>query len=127
MLVAVLYKHGRVPLLANDLYVSTIAGGQAKEPSSDLAIGLALASAAKGVPIPRTLAAFGEVSLTGEIRPVPRLENRLREAARLGFTTMVIPQSQKLLHNNVNNMNMDGKITLIRVRGIRDALNALGM
>ena len=87
MLVAVLYRHGGINLLANDLYISTIAGGQAREPGCDLAIVAALASAAKSKPIPRTTCAIGEISLTGQVRPVPRLEYRLREAARLGFTT----------------------------------------
>ena len=80
MLVAVLYRHGGINLLANDLYISTIAGGQAREPGCDLAIVAALASAAKSKPIPRTTCAIGEISLTGQVRPVPRLEYRLREA-----------------------------------------------
>ena len=72
MLVAVLYRHGGINLLANDLYISTIAGGQAREPGCDLAIVAALASAAKSKPIPRTTCAIGEISLTGQVRPVPR-------------------------------------------------------
>ena len=91
MLVAVLYRHGNVNLLANDLYISTIAGGQAREPGCDLAIVGALASASKSKAISRTTCAIGEISLTGQVRPVPRLEYRLREAARLGFTTAVVP------------------------------------
>lgn len=97
MLTAVLYRHGKVNLLANDLYVSTIAGGLAKEPACDLAITAALASAAKSQPIRRTTCAIGEISLTGQVRPVPRLEYRLREAARLGFTTAVVPRMRKQL------------------------------
>ncbi|MBT1181552.1 DNA repair protein RadA [Bifidobacterium sp. CP2] len=95
MLVAVLYRHGHVNLLGNDLYVSTIAGGLAKEPSCDLAIVAALASAAKHAPIARTTCAIGEISLTGQVRPAPRMEYRLREAARLGFTTAVVPRLRK--------------------------------
>lgn len=95
MLTAVLYRHGKLNLLGNDLYVSTIAGGIAKEPGCDLAIVAALASAAKHSPIPRTTCALGEISLTGQVRPVPRLEYRLREAARLGFTTAVVPILRK--------------------------------
>ena len=85
MLVAVLYRHSKLNLLSNDLYISTIAGGQAKEPGSDLAIVAALASAATSKPIARATCAIGEISLTGQVRPVPRMEYRLREAARLGF------------------------------------------
>ena len=65
--------------------------GQAKEPGSDLTIVAALASAATSKPIARATCAIGEISLTGQVRPVPRMEYRLREAARLGFTTAVIP------------------------------------
>ena len=78
MLTAVLYRHGKLNLLGNDLYVSTIAGGIAKEPGCDLSIVAALASAAKHTPIARTTCAIGEISLTGQVRPVPRLEYRLR-------------------------------------------------
>ena len=66
MLVAVLYRHSKLNLLSNDLYISTIAGGQAKEPGSDLAIVAALASAATSKPIARATCAIGEISLTGQ-------------------------------------------------------------
>ncbi|KAB8288075.1 DNA repair protein RadA [Bifidobacterium ramosum] len=117
MLTAVLYRHGKVNLLANDLYVSTIAGGLAKEPGCDLAIVAALASAAKERPIARTTCAIGEISLTGQVRPVPRLEYRLREAARLGFTEAVVPPLRR-----------PGSIRGLRVveaATLRDALDAL--
>lgn len=117
MLTAVLYRHGKVNLLANDLYVSTIAGGLAKEPSCDLAIVAALASAAKARPIARTTCAIGEISLTGQIRPVPRLEHRLREAARLGFTTAVTPIMRK--HVEIPGLN------IVEVTHLRDALDTL--
>ncbi|WP_314687345.1 DNA repair protein RadA [uncultured Bifidobacterium sp.] len=93
MLTAVLYRHGHLNLLTKDLYVSTIAGGLAREPASDLAIVASLASAAAGRAIPRTTCAIGEISLAGQVRPVPRLDRRLSEAARLGFTRAVIPRS----------------------------------
>lgn len=117
MLTAVLYRHGKVNLLANDLYISTIAGGLAKEPACDLAIVAALASAAKSKPIARTTCAVGEISLTGQVRPVPRLEYRLREAARLGFTTAVAPVSRKRI--------AIAGLTIVEVGTLRDALSAL--
>ncbi|PLS24877.1 DNA repair protein RadA [Bifidobacterium imperatoris] len=119
MLTAVLYRHSKLNLLANDLYVSTIAGGQAKEPGSDLAIVSALASAATAKPIAKTTCAIGEISLTGQVRPAPRMEYRLREAARLGFTTAVIPPLRKPVH-------IDG-LRLIEVGTLTDALEALGI
>ncbi|MCI1934951.1 MAG: DNA repair protein RadA [Bifidobacteriaceae bacterium] len=120
MLVAVLYKHARLQLLANDLYISTIAGGKAREPSCDLAIAIALGSAAKGVAIPRTTAAFGEVSLTGEIRSIPRAEQRIREAARMGFDTIIVPASQHL-----RNVDTLPGVHLVRVTTLRQALQTM--
>ena len=117
MLVAVLYRHGHVNLLGNDLYISTIAGGLAKEPACDLAIVGALASAAKHASIPRTVCAIGEISLTGQVRPVPRLEYRLREAARLGFTTAVVPRLRK-------HVEIPG-LTIVQVSTLKSALGVM--
>ena len=117
MLVAVLYRHGGLNLLGNDLYVSTIAGGKAKEPGCDLAIVAALASAARSKAIARATCAIGEISLTGQVRPVPRLDHRLREAARLGFTTAVVPRLRKPV-------SIPG-LTIVQVDMLRDALAAL--
>ncbi len=117
MLVAVLYRHGGLALLTNDLYISTIAGGVAKEPACDLAICAALASAATNVPIAKTTCAIGEISLTGQVRPVPRLEYRLREAARLGFTMAIVPPLRTSVH-------VDG-LTIVPVQSLKDALEAM--
>ncbi|PJM79424.1 DNA repair protein RadA [Bifidobacterium scaligerum] len=117
MLTAVLYRHSKLNLLANDLYVSTIAGGQAKEPSSDLAIVAALASAATSKPIARSTCAIGEISLTGRVRPAPRMEYRLREAARLGFATAVVPPMRRPIH-------IDG-LRLVEASTLADALETL--
>lgn len=114
MLVAVLYRHGGISLLQNDLYISTIAGGQAKEPGCDLAITAAMASAALNKPIAKNVCAIGEISLTGQVRPVPRLEYRLREAQRLGFTKAIVPATQKPL-------KMEG-MTLAPATNLKDAL-----
>ncbi|MBW3087632.1 DNA repair protein RadA [Bifidobacterium sp. 82T24] len=122
MLVAVLYRHGKIPLLTNDLYISTIAGGLAKEPACDLAIAAALSSAAFHSPIPRDYAAIGEISLTGQIRPVPRLEYRLREAARLGFTHVVTPKRRR----GAKPVVIDG-LTVIEADSVSRALKALGV
>lgn len=119
MLLAVLYRHGGLNLLANDVYVSTIAGGVAREPACDLAVVAALAGAASTKPLPRTTCVIGEISLTGQIRPVPRLEWRLKEAARLGFTRAVIPVPRKAI-------NVPG-LELISVRNVREALQVLGL
>ncbi|MFD0704281.1 DNA repair protein RadA [Alloscardovia venturai] len=122
MLVAVLYRHAGINLLARDLYVSTIAGGAAKEPACDLAIASALASAVSDKPIARTTAAIGEISLTGQIRPVPRMNHRIREAARLGFTTILVPRAR----HGMTYENADG-VELVQVSSVLDAMRALGL
>ena len=117
MLVAVLYRHGGINLLSNDLYISTIAGGMAREPGCDLAIVAALASAAKSKSVPRTTCAIGEISLTGQVRPVPRLEYRLREAARLGYTTAVVPTLRRSVATP--------GLTVVQADTLKDALSAI--
>ena len=122
MLAAVLYRHGRVNLLTKDLYVSTIAGGLAKEPGCDLAIVAALASAAKSRPILRTTCAMGEISLTGQVRPVPQLSHRLQEAARLGFTRALIPPDRR----SRDRKPIQG-LEVVEVTNLAEALAALGL
>jgi DNA repair protein RadA/Sms len=89
MLLAVLEKRGRVPVGAADVYVSTVGGIRVTEPGADLAIALAIASAARDTALPPSLAAVGEISLAGEIRPASSAKRRGAEAARLGFTTLI--------------------------------------
>ncbi|WP_300768054.1 DNA repair protein RadA [uncultured Bifidobacterium sp.] len=123
MLTAVLYRHGRVNLLDRDLYVSTIAGGVAKEPSCDLAIIAALASAASGKPLRRTTCAIGEISLTGQVRPVPRLSHRISEASRLGFSTAIVPRGRG--GSSAGGTDSSTSIRLVEVSTLGDALDAL--
>jgi len=89
MLLAVLERRGRLPLSASDVYVSTVGGIRVVEPGADLAIALAVASAARDVPLPQDLAAVGEISLAGEIRPATAARRRAAEAARLGFARFI--------------------------------------
>lgn len=89
MILAVLERRAHLPLGARDVYVSTVGGMRVTEPAADLAIALAVASAATDVALPRTAAAVGELSLTGEIRGVAQREQRRAEAARLGYSEVV--------------------------------------
>lgn len=89
MVLAILERRGRVKLSDSDVYVSTVGGVRFTEPAADLAIALALASAAQGWAIPRTTAAVGELSLAGEVRPVTQAAQRRSEAARLGYSRMI--------------------------------------
>ncbi|MDQ1608149.1 MAG: hypothetical protein QOE16_881, partial [Microbacteriaceae bacterium] len=89
MLLAVLERRAGIKLGDKDVYVSTVGGVRLTEPAADLAIALAIASAANEKAIPHTLAAFGEISLAGEIRPVTSGKQRVAEASRLGFSTRI--------------------------------------
>jgi DNA repair protein RadA/Sms len=93
MVLAVLARHGQVQLGEHEVYASTVGGMAAQEPAADLAIAIALASAAHNAAMPSTLCAIGEVSLAGDVRRVPALGRRLGEAARLGFTTALVPRA----------------------------------
>jgi DNA repair protein RadA/Sms len=91
MLVAVLGRHGRLPLSTADVFV-TIAGGiRIDEPAADLAVALAIASAERDVPLPARVAAIGEISLTGGLRSCSQGERRVVEAERAGFDRIVVP------------------------------------
>lgn len=91
MTVAVLQSRLGVDLDRKDIFVSTIGGARASEPSTDLAAALSLASAVADLPLAPGIIALGEVALTGEVRPIVGLEQRLGEAVRLGFTKALIP------------------------------------
>ncbi|PZE86891.1 DNA repair protein RadA [Curtobacterium sp. MCBD17_032] len=96
MLLAVLERRAGIKLSDADVYVSTVGGMKLTEPGADLAIVLALASAARDRPYPHTLAAVGEISLAGEIRMATGAEQRAAEAGRLGFTTVLGADAEHL-------------------------------
>lgn len=91
MIVAVLGRHARIALGSADVFVNVAGGVRIDEPGADLAVALAIASAAKGVPTGEGLAAFGEIGLTGRLRPAAQAERRLEECAKLGLKTVVAP------------------------------------
>jgi len=91
MISAVLQKRASVPIGTLDIYLSTVGGMRLTDPSSDLAIAVAMASAVVGRPLPPTLVVFGEVGLAGDLRRVTGMDRRLAEAARLGFSVAVVP------------------------------------
>ena len=91
ILVAVLDRRARIGLAGNDVFAATAGGVRITEPAADLAICLALASAARDRQVPADLITIGEVGLGGEVRPVPQLPRRLAEAARLGFRRALVP------------------------------------
>ncbi|WP_346136134.1 DNA repair protein RadA [Streptomyces carpaticus] len=92
MMLAVLEQRGQITSLGkNDIYTATVGGVRLTEPAADLAVALALASAAGDSPLPQNLVAIGEVGLAGEVRRVTGVQRRLAEAARLGFTHALVP------------------------------------
>ena len=91
MITAVLEKHARLNIAGNDIYLSTVGGMRLTDPSSDLAVATALASAYAGLPLPTTAVMIGEVGLAGDLRRVAGMERRLAEAARQGFNIALIP------------------------------------
>jgi len=92
MLTAVLERRIGIPLSRHDVYVNVTGGARILEPAADLAILIAILSAYQEQAIPGKLALFGEVGLTGEVRPVGNPESRMREAASLGFTHVLMPK-----------------------------------
>ena len=96
MLIAVTERAGRLKLWDKDVFLSTVAGAKISDPGADLGMCLAIASAVQDKALPIDLVAIGEVALSGDIRPVPGINQRLIEAARLGFATALVPRGTKL-------------------------------
>ncbi|WP_085318194.1 DNA repair protein RadA [Derxia lacustris] len=92
MLLAVLHRHAGIAAFDQDVFVNAVGGVKISEPAADLAVLAAIHSSLRNKPLPRGLVVFGEVGLAGEIRPAPRGQERLREAAKLGFSIAVIPK-----------------------------------
>jgi DNA repair protein RadA/Sms len=98
MLLAVLHRHAGIACFDQDVFVNAVGGVKIAEPAADLAVSLAIVSSLRNKALPGKLVAFGEVGLAGEIRPAPRGQERLKEAAKLGFTHAMIPESNKPRH-----------------------------
>ena len=84
-----------VPFTGLDVYLNVAGGLRISEPGADLAVAAALVSAREDAALPTEAVVFGEISLSGALRPVVQTENRLKEAQKLGFTTAIIPQQAK--------------------------------
>lgn len=95
MLLAVLHRHAGIVCFDQDVFVNAVGGVKIGEPAADLAVLLSITSSLKNKPLPAKLIVFGEVGLAGEIRPAPRGQERLKEAAKLGFTRALIPEANR--------------------------------
>ncbi len=95
LLLAVLHRHAGIACFDQDVFINAVGGVRITEPAADLAVLMAVVSSLKGKPLPAKLVVFGEVGLAGEVRPVQRGQERLREAAKLGFTHALIPHANR--------------------------------
>jgi DNA repair protein RadA/Sms len=93
LLLAVLHRHAGIATFDQDVFVNAVGGVRIEEPAADLAVLSAIVSSIRNKPLPRGMVAFGEVGLAGEVRPAPRGQERLREAAKLGFSLAIIPRA----------------------------------
>jgi len=93
MLLAVLHRHAGIATWEQDVFVNAVGGVRISEPAADLAVSLAAVSSLTDRPIPAKVAVFGEIGLAGEVRPAPRGQERLREAAKLGFEKIILPRA----------------------------------
>jgi len=93
MLLAVLHRHAGVSSADQDVFVNAVGGVRISEPAADLAVMLAITSSLRGKALPKGFLAFGELGLAGEVRPAPRGQERLREAAKLGFSVAIVPKA----------------------------------
>jgi len=119
LLLAVLHRHGHVETGTFDVFVNAVGGVRIGEPAADLAILSAIYSSFKNITISNKSLVFGEVGLAGEIRPVQRGQERLREAAKLGFRRALIPLA------NRPKQAIEG-MEIVTAARIEDALGALG-
>ena len=118
MLLAVLHRHAGIAAFDQDVFINAVGGVKITEPAADLAVLLAINSSMRNKPLPRGLVVFGEVGLAGEIRPAPRGQERLREAAKLGFSLAVIPKA------NAPKAKIEG-MNIIAVERIEEAFSKL--
>jgi DNA repair protein RadA/Sms len=118
MLLAVLHRHAGVACMDQDVFVNAVGGVRISEPAADLAVLLAIQSSLRGRPLPRGFIAFGEVGLAGEVRPAPRGQERLKEAAKLGFSIALVPKA------NAPKKPIEG-LTVHPVERIEQAIDSL--
>lgn len=115
MLLAVLHRHAGIACFDQDVFVNAVGGVKITEPGADLAVLIAIVSSLRNKPLPEKLIVFGEIGLAGEVRPVQRGQERLREAAKLGFTHALLPKA------NMPKQNIP-KLTLIPIERLAEAI-----
>jgi DNA repair protein RadA/Sms len=119
LLLAVLHRHGGVGVFDQDVFVNVVGGIRVQETAADLPVLLAVLSSLRDRPAQAKTVAFGEVGLSGEIRPVPNGEERLKEAATHGFRRAIVPKA------NAPRSGRVGEMEVVAVERLADALEAL--
>ncbi|MDN5924403.1 MAG: DNA repair protein RadA [Xanthomonadales bacterium] len=120
MLLAVLHRHGGVAAYDQDVFVNVVGGIRVQETAADLPVLLAIRSSLRDRPLPNKIVVFGEVGLSGEIRPVPNGEDRLKEAAHHGFQRAIVPKA------NAPKKTRVGDLQVIGVERLLEAIDAAG-
>ena len=118
MLLAVLHRHAGIVCADQDVFVNAVGGVRITEPAADLAVMMAIMSSIKNKALPDKLIVFGEVGLVGEVRPAPRGQERLKEAAKLGFTRALVPEA------NAPKQAIPG-LEIIAVRRVEEAVEQI--
>jgi DNA repair protein RadA/Sms len=117
MIIAVLERKAKMNLASMDVYVNVAGGLKPDSTSTDLAVALAIASSAVGFAVPRNLIAAGEIGLTGELRPVRGADKIIREAEKLGFNTVILPE-----RNAASVRNLNSRVNVVSVSSVAEAL-----
>jgi DNA repair protein RadA/Sms len=120
MLLAVLHRHAGVACMDQDVFVNAVGGVRITEPAADLAVMLSITSSLRGKPLPKGFIAFGEVGLAGEVRPAPRGQERLKEAAKLGFSVAIVPKANA--PKKSQSKEFEG-LTIHAVERVEEAMN----
>jgi len=118
----VLHRHAGIACFDQDVFVNAVGGVKIDEPAADLAVLLAIVSSLKNTPLPAKLVVFGEVGLAGEVRPVQRGQERIREAAKLGFKRILLPAANMPKQGEKG----EAEVELLPVRRLSEVLERLG-
>jgi len=125
MLLAVLHRHAGVSCADQDVFVNAVGGVRIGEPAADLAVLLAITSSLRGKALPQGFLAFGEVGLAGEVRPAPRGQERLKEAAKLGFSIAIVPKANLPKKSDSSLAKALEGMTIYPVERIEEALEVV--
>ncbi|MCC5910780.1 MAG: DNA repair protein RadA [Clostridiaceae bacterium] len=118
LIVAVLEKKVGLPLMNQDIYINVVGGLKLEGTSADLGVAMAIYSSMRGIPVPsKNMMALGEISLTGDLRPISHMEKMVKEAEKMGFQTCIVPGKNKINGDEMKNLKIQGVDTL------REALN----